>query len=195
MSCNTGTPRFLGARCSMPAVRRRSRPPWPKTAHRDLSVLCSTASAPTCSQALIASGKNSRCVTIARQTPLLQGTSSAQGSISYSGDPLQEVVVTATGSQGNQFLQGNQPLQVAMNVRPFFQIFAIWWLGLFGKDPDQNPMPPTLPPIERPAPNQRPGSDDPNQQQMIPFLPFIAPGTYIPGVTSPFWVPGGVVIA
>jgi hypothetical protein len=71
MLCATGTPRFLGARCSMPTARWRSQPPWPKTAHRDLSVLCNTASAPTRSQALIASAKTARCVTIARRTPLL----------------------------------------------------------------------------------------------------------------------------
>jgi hypothetical protein len=99
----------------------------------------------------------------------------------------------ATGGFANG-PQGNQPLQV-MNVRPFLQFIAIWWLGFFAKDPDQNPMPPDVPKMERPVPGQRPkgaGSDDPNQQLMIPFLP-IAPGTYTPGVTSPFWLPEGAI--
>jgi hypothetical protein len=55
----------------MSTASRRSPLSEHKTAHRDLSVLRNTASAPTRSQALIASAKTARCVTIARRTPLL----------------------------------------------------------------------------------------------------------------------------
>ncbi len=75
MSRTAGTPRLFGARCSMPTASRRSPLSEHKTAHRDLSVLCNIASAPTRSQAPIASAENARCVTIARRTPLLPHTS------------------------------------------------------------------------------------------------------------------------
>jgi hypothetical protein len=58
-------------RCRANNASRQSWPPLPKNPHQGPVAPCRVASAAIHSQARIASGKNTRCGTISRQTPLL----------------------------------------------------------------------------------------------------------------------------
>ena len=85
-SCNPDVHRILRG------ARRRSRPSGRKTAHRGLWTSAKPASRPTRSQLPIVSGKNSRCCTIPRRTPLLP-----QGNLYISPD----VVCVGGGCPGH----------------------------------------------------------------------------------------------
>jgi hypothetical protein len=86
MLCTATRPRLLSTHLPAPIAPRWSPPSECENAHRGLSGLCRSASAPTRSQVSIASGENSRCCTKARRTPLLP-----QGN-----QPTSTVTVTAS---------------------------------------------------------------------------------------------------
>jgi hypothetical protein len=71
MLCTATRPCLRSTHLSAPIAPRWSPPSECKNAHRGLSGLCRSASAPTRSQVSIASGENPRCCTKARRTPLL----------------------------------------------------------------------------------------------------------------------------
>jgi hypothetical protein len=125
MFCAATRPHLLSTHLSAPIAPRWSRPSGCKNAHRGPSGLCRSASAPTRSQLLIASGKNTRCRTIAPRTPLLP-----QGNL----DQLATVTVAANRMVPCDQLQGAnntiQPLLDAANKAysqyPLRPIDMVW---------------------------------------------------------------------
>jgi hypothetical protein len=119
MFCAATRPHLLSTHLSAPIAPRWSRPSGCKNAHRGPSGLSRSASAPTRSQLLIASGKNTRCSTIAPRTPLLpqgnQLTSEVTVTASAQGNPqMAEVVVTGT--------QGSPPVAQLNDLPPGIEI-------------------------------------------------------------------------
>ena len=112
MSCTATRLRLLSTHLPAPIAPQGPPPSECKNAHRGLSGLCRSASAPTRSQVSIASGENSRCCTKARRTPLLP-----QGD-----QPTSEVDITGTRIDPGFAFVFNSVLASAMNAQ-----YAVNW--------------------------------------------------------------------
>jgi hypothetical protein len=107
MLCTATRPRLLSTHLSAPIAPRWSAPSECKNAHRGLAASAKPASRQTRSQVLNVSGKNSRCRTIARRTPLLPQGNQAISEVTVAAQQtpctgLAGGILDFTGGNSNQ---------------------------------------------------------------------------------------------